>query len=431
MTNPFPISDEHLETLLDKFSSWSDSSEQEKSYAPAEREKSKQLKETLLNHEYLTPSSDDALIKAILSYSKTLEGPAKIKIGTPRVTGEIKNLRRNLEYLLDSDEEPFSKAENILEGIYKIPIFAKAFWTPLFQAQYPNLLPNWNNKTEQFFNKVGIIPKKPKLSLKEKYKRISEAFLYLQKIDPKQDFFSLNHLMHYGVAIEEGKDLIDIIMCPPPPTPDKKLCLIGTAGNSGDIKLAEDFIKDRGNWASWWSFLIKEKANVLLTAPFHLYINSGRGTFPYRYKVQNYKTSKGNMGIPSPWPEITEEKYAGKTKDGNSTSGIFKTWLRVIEIQKIDPPLKIKDFTPFPGLSDKKSLLLPNAFGYAYAPLPPLEPPDAEVPTKEDVERVLHRLGGETTEDVFKAAVVVDFEKKGLTLKPNWWEITKRNFVEW
>lgn len=59
------------------------------------------------------------------------------------------------------------------------------------------------------------------------------------------------------------------------------------------------------------------------------------------------------------------------------------------------------------------------------------EDPISEIPTKEDVERVLRPFRGEATEDVFKAAVVVDFAKKGRTLKPNWWEITKINFVEW
>jgi len=374
MKNPFPISDENLKILLGSFSSWVDSNEQEKNYAPKEREKSRKLKETLLNHDYLAAASDDALVKDILSYSKTLEGPAKIKIGLPRVTGRINNLRHNLNYLLDSHDDPFSKVENILDGEYKIPIFAKAFWTPLFQAHYPNLLPNWNNKTEQFFNKVGIIPKKSKLSVREKYEKISEAFLYLLKVDPEQDFFTLNHLMHYGVAIEEGKDLVNKFVPPPngPPgpsktTPDKKLCLIGTAGTLDDIKIAEAFIKNNGAWSSWWSFPIKDIAKDLLKAPFYLYINAGGGIFPYRLTIEDYKTSKGNMGITSPWPEITEDKYAGKTRAGVSKADIFKTWFKVTDIQKIEPPLKKKDFKPAAGLSNDTNLLNQNTFGYAYA----------------------------------------------------------------
>ena len=54
-----------------------------------------------------------------------------------------------------------------------------------------------------------------------------------------------------------------------------------------------------------------------------------------------------------------------------------------------------------------------------------------EIPTREDVERVLRPRGGEASEDVFKAAVVADFAEKGRTPNPNWWEITKRNLIEW
>lgn len=54
-----------------------------------------------------------------------------------------------------------------------------------------------------------------------------------------------------------------------------------------------------------------------------------------------------------------------------------------------------------------------------------------EIPTREEVKQILRSLGGEADEDVFKAAVVVDFAKRGRTLNPNWWEITKRNLIEW
>lgn len=54
-----------------------------------------------------------------------------------------------------------------------------------------------------------------------------------------------------------------------------------------------------------------------------------------------------------------------------------------------------------------------------------------EVPTKEDVEKILRPLGGASDEDHFKAAVVATFTREGRTLNPNWWEITKRNLIEW
>jgi hypothetical protein len=54
-----------------------------------------------------------------------------------------------------------------------------------------------------------------------------------------------------------------------------------------------------------------------------------------------------------------------------------------------------------------------------------------EIPTREDVGKILHPLGGEADEDVFKAATVATFTKEGRTLNPNWWEITKKNLIEW
>ena len=54
-----------------------------------------------------------------------------------------------------------------------------------------------------------------------------------------------------------------------------------------------------------------------------------------------------------------------------------------------------------------------------------------ELPTRKDIEEVLRPLGGEATEDIFKATVVSDFTKEGRKLNPNWWEITKRNLIEW
>ncbi len=54
-----------------------------------------------------------------------------------------------------------------------------------------------------------------------------------------------------------------------------------------------------------------------------------------------------------------------------------------------------------------------------------------EVPTTEEIEKILRPLGGEAHEDFFKAAVVATFTKEGRTLNTNWWEIIKRKFGEW
>jgi len=209
MENPFNLSDEKLKEILDGYFTWANKNEEAKKYPGLEKQESEKRNNTLLNKEYLSSLSDEELVAEILNYSKGLEGPVNIRIGKPRVSGEINKLKRNILYIIDSNDDPFAKAAKILEGDYKIPIFSKSFWSPLFQAQYPELLPNWNNKTDRFLKKLGINITTLKKKIEEKYKLFSDAFLYLKKISPQMDFFTLDHLTHYGTATDEGIKLID------------------------------------------------------------------------------------------------------------------------------------------------------------------------------------------------------------------------------
>ena len=215
MEKPFNLSDERLKILLEDYSNWCNKNEEDKKYLELERRKNKERKKTLLNKEYIQRLSDDELVDKILEYSKGLEGPVNIRIGKPRVSGEIKKLKRNILYIIESNDDPFAKAAKILEGDYKIPIFSKSFWSPLFQAQYPELLPNWNNKTDRFLRKLGINLTTAKKTIEEKYKLFSDAFLYLKNISPQMDFFVLDHLTHYSTATDEGIKLIDEMLNPP------------------------------------------------------------------------------------------------------------------------------------------------------------------------------------------------------------------------
>lgn len=138
-----------------------------------------------------------------------LEGPVIILIGKPKVLREIEKLKRNILYIIESAENPFEKAAKILEGEYKIPDFYKAFWSPLFQAQYPEIMPNWNNKTDNFLKKIGINLTTSKKTIEEKCKAFSEAYLYLKNLDNRFDFYTLDHLTHYGTVVPEGILLID------------------------------------------------------------------------------------------------------------------------------------------------------------------------------------------------------------------------------
>lgn len=209
MENPFSLSDTKLKELLKSYALWYKKNEIDLRYPNTQRQKSQEIKKTLLNKNYLSQASDEELAKEIFDYSRKLEGPAHIRLGMPRIKGRLSLIKRNLLYIIDPSGDPFKKAAEILEGKLRIELFYLAFWTPILQAQYPNVLPNWNNKTSNFLKKVGIDVKTSRLSAEEKYRKISEAFLYLLQLDTQQDFYTLNHLMHYGTVIFEGVQVLD------------------------------------------------------------------------------------------------------------------------------------------------------------------------------------------------------------------------------
>ena len=95
---------------------------------------------------------------------------------------------------LDTKGEEFAFIKDLIEkeGLETLVVD----YGVMGEAQYPTILPNWNNKTEKFFKTLGINLGTSKLKVRDKYKLLSEAFKYLEKIDPQQDFFTLNHSPH-------------------------------------------------------------------------------------------------------------------------------------------------------------------------------------------------------------------------------------------
>lgn len=208
MNNTFNISDERLKELLASYGTWMKSIPTEAEYPETFRNQSIKIREEFLNKEILKKLNDDELFSKIYNYSRKLEGKAYRTLPVDVIKKSIKELRHNLEYLLSSDDNPAVIAQNIIEGGNKIKHFSKAFWSPILQAQFPEVLPNWNNKTEDFLSKLGINVSKYTLSTEDKYNKISEAFKYLINLIPGHDFYTINHLMHYGTAVKEGSDLI-------------------------------------------------------------------------------------------------------------------------------------------------------------------------------------------------------------------------------
>ena len=208
MENPFNISDEKLKELLSAYEEWMKSIPAEAAYPGSFREQSKKLREDFFNRDRLNQLNDDELFKKIYDYSRKLEGKAYRVLPSDHLQKSIRELRRTLEYILSSNDDPAIMAQNIIDGKFKIKNFSKAFWSPILQAQFPEVLPNWNNKTGDFLSKFGINISTNTLSTAEKYHKIAEAFKYLTNLIPGHDFYTINHLMHYGTAIKEGSDLI-------------------------------------------------------------------------------------------------------------------------------------------------------------------------------------------------------------------------------
>ena len=147
-----------------------------------------------------------------------------------------------------------------------------------------------------------------------------------------------------------------------------QLSLIGTWKEvASEYDAVVDVIKTRGGWASWWSFPIEETAQEKLVAPFYIYLNTGGGKFRFCMRVEEFMTSRGNEGLPSPWPTVTDEEWVGKRRIGNKQSEVFKTWLRVSEIKELNPRLSLSDMKLAEQWSKPTNVLNQNRFGYVYA----------------------------------------------------------------
>lgn len=147
----------------------------------------------------------------------------------------------------------------------------------------------------------------------------------------------------------------------------RPLALIGTWREIREnaSKLQEK-IAQNGGYASWWSFPIKDEAIERLTVPFNLYAYIGNQKLGARLRVAEYQTSRGNSGIESPWPALTDEEHRAKTRKGEDQSSIFKTWFRIDRLELLDPPKSSSDLDIAPGLSAPESLFNQSTFGYIY-----------------------------------------------------------------
>jgi 5-methylcytosine-specific restriction protein B len=143
------------------------------------------------------------------------------------------------------------------------------------------------------------------------------------------------------------------------------LSLVGSGVSDAEVSQYETLIAERGGLAGWWSFPIRAEFQSQLSTPFYLYLNSGGARITHRMRVEEFATSRGNEGIPTPWPELTNPEWRAGTRAGLKTSEIFKTWLRISKIERLPRPLSLSDFDVPPGINPA-GVLNQAAFGYVY-----------------------------------------------------------------
>jgi hypothetical protein len=151
-----------------------------------------------------------------------------------------------------------------------------------------------------------------------------------------------------------------------PKTDDRDVALVGTWKSFPmDLGKVEAAIARDGAYASPWSFGLKEGALELLKRPFALYVNGGGGMIVGRVLVSDIRTERGSTGMLTPWPDITEPEWRGVTRFEPGQSGVSKTWIRIVGIERLTP-FRANEFELVSGLSTPENLLNQNSFGYVY-----------------------------------------------------------------
>jgi|GEM_PF-3535371 len=143
-------------------------------------------------------------------------------------------------------------------------------------------------------------------------------------------------------------------------TAESSASLIGTAKDVYEyLDAAKASIRDKGEWANWWTFRVEPDAG--LNPPFFLYINTGGGRFPIRYRVSEFVDVGPDDDPSCPWEdqeewEVDPDQFPERSR--------IKTWFLIDRIDELQKPLTLNDFEPIEGLSDARNVLNQNRFGY-------------------------------------------------------------------
>lgn len=209
------------------------------------------------------------------------------------------------------------------------------------------------------------------------YEASTVAAKYYAASDMPNDdvlFADLEHLLGAYEGVIDKKDKTEI-----PALDQRPIAIIGTWRSiTEQAQQVQQSIDTRGGWASPWSFPIKTDALARLATPFHLYANVGRGELAGRLRIDEIVTSRGNEGIVSPWPDITDDGWTNLTRSGPKQSELFRTWLRIGDVELLDPAILVHDLDLVIGLSTPENVLSQSTFGYIYdiVPREPAPSPD-------------------------------------------------------
>jgi MoxR-like ATPase len=205
-----------------------------------------------------------------------------------------------------------------------------------------------------------------------KYKHIYEELqpIFSREAGRQFNLYDIEHVFWFDSEIKKNEILAYLKEAKPIVNKiesKSQLVLIGTWANVDEaIERVKGEISKRGALASWWSFAINDEAIPQLKFPFYVYLNSGQGKISGRLRIEDFRTSHGNDGLRTPWPEITDPEYLDKNRIGIKKSEVFKTWFKVSSIEKIEPHMTRSDFIPASPLSDEGNLLNQMTFGYAF-----------------------------------------------------------------
>ena len=119
-------------------------------------------------------------------------------------------------------------------------------------------------------------------------------------------------------------------------------------------------VSDDGSRAVWWSFPLSPRGEEILRDYPYLHIYSGvpKQQISHRYRVLDWRTSFGNEGMASPWPDSTILEELDLTQKGSSRAELFKTWFLVGALEELPDPIDLTSLSREDGSRADPSGLL-------------------------------------------------------------------------